>query len=54
MDDKWYQEYPAKLESVDLFEIVAAANYMTIKPLLDLSCLWVTFAMQGKTVSQVS
>lgn len=37
-----------------LFELLAAANYMTIKPLLELICLWVTFQLQGKDVEQVS
>jgi hypothetical protein len=36
-----------------LIELLAAANYMTIKPLLDLICLWVTFQLQGKSSEQV-
>jgi len=54
MTSEWYQNFPKKLNNDDLFELIAAANYMTIKPLLDLACLWVTFQMQGKTVQDVS
>lgn len=41
------------MDSDVLFEIIAAANYMTITPLLNLACLWVTFDMQGKNIDQV-
>lgn len=54
MTDEWYQEFPRSMEIEEIFEIVAAANFMTIKPLLDLACLWVTFEMQGKSVQEVS
>ena len=37
----------------ELFKIIAAANYMTIKPLLDLCCLFLTFEMQGKSADEV-
>jgi hypothetical protein len=36
-----------------LLELLAAANYMTIKPLLELICLWVTFQLQGKNYEQI-
>ena len=54
MTDEWYQGFPGGMDSADLFEVIAAANYMTIKPLLDLACLWITFQMMGKNTSQVS
>lgn len=37
----------------DLFEIILAANYMDIKPLLDLSCAKVASMIKGKTVEQI-
>ena len=36
------------------FEVLAAANYMEIKPLLDLSCLQVTFELSGRSADEVS
>lgn len=42
---KWYAEFvdvPQKL----LFELVAAANFMDIKPLLDLTCLAVSILIK--------
>ena len=35
---KWYADF-VKVEQVLLFELVTAANFMDIKPLLDLTCL---------------
>jgi len=52
--DEWYQKFPGGMDSADLFEVIAAANYITIKPLLDLACLWITFQMMGKSTSEVS
>lgn len=37
----WYAEY-VEVEQSMLFELVTAANYMDIKPLLDLTCLAVS------------
>ena len=37
----WYAEF-VKVEQVLLFELVTAANFMDIKPLLDLTCLAVS------------
>lgn len=36
-----------------LFEVLAAANYMEIQPLLDLACLRITFSLQGKNAEEV-
>jgi len=38
---KWYADF-VKVEQVLLFELVIAANFMDIKPLLDLTCLAVS------------
>ena len=34
-------------------DLLRAANYMNIKPLLDLACLKVTFMLSGKTEEEV-
>ena len=36
-----------------LFDLLTAANYMAIKPLLDLAVLRVTFELMDKNVDQV-
>jgi hypothetical protein len=36
-----------------LFDLVAAANYMDIKPLLDLTCLAVSMLIKGKSASEL-
>jgi hypothetical protein len=49
---KWYADF-VDLEQVLLFELILAANYMDIKPLLDLTCATVASMIKGKTVSGV-
>jgi S-phase kinase-associated protein 1 len=49
---KWYADF-VDLEQVLLFELILAANYMDIKPLLDLTCATVASMIKGKTVSRV-
>jgi S-phase kinase-associated protein 1 len=46
---KWYADF-VDLEQVLLFELILAANYMDIKPLLDLTCATVASMIKGKTV----
>jgi hypothetical protein len=46
----WYANF-VKVEQALLFELVTAANFMDIKPLLDLTCLAVSVLIK---VSQVS
>jgi S-phase kinase-associated protein 1 len=50
------QPFYVQLVQVDhkmLFEIVTAANYMDIKPLLDLSCLAVSISIKGKSAEEL-
>jgi S-phase kinase-associated protein 1 len=51
--EQWDVNY---INSVDLdtnFDIINAANYMDIKPLLDLSCAKVASLMKGKTAEEI-
>jgi S-phase kinase-associated protein 1 len=56
MDQEWYQNFVAdeNLTREMLFDLLTAANYMGIKPLLDLTCLKVTFQLTGKNAEEVS
>ena len=49
---EWYVNF-CKVEREMLFNLVAAANYMDIKPLLDLTCLAVSVSIKGKSVEEL-
>jgi len=48
----WYAEY-VKVPRNLLFDLVAAANFMDIKPLLDLTCLAVSILIKGKSAAEL-
>jgi S-phase kinase-associated protein 1 len=50
---QWYADFCKDLDNDFLFELVTAANYMDIKPLLDLMCLEVAVTIQGNTVPEM-
>jgi len=50
--EKWDAEF-VKVDSVTLFELVRAANYLDIKNLLELTCKTVAGIMHGKTSEQI-
>jgi len=49
---QWYARY-VDVEQVVLFELILAANYMDIKPLLDLTCATVASMIKGKTPEEI-
>uniref|UniRef100_A0A7S1ZVL1 S-phase kinase-associated protein 1 n=1 Tax=Trieres chinensis TaxID=1514140 RepID=A0A7S1ZVL1_TRICV len=49
---KWYADF-VKVEQVLLFELVTAANFMDIKPLLDLTCFAVAVMIKGKSAEEI-
>jgi len=49
---KWYADF-VDLEQVLLFELILAANYMDIKPLLDLTCATVASMIKGKSPDEI-
>mmetsp|Transcript_3984 Transcript_3984/g.7954 ORF Transcript_3984/g.7954 Transcript_3984/m.7954 type:complete len:179 (-) Transcript_3984:106-642(-) len=53
MPQEWYRGFVAQIEREMLFELLTAANYMDIKPLLDLACLRVTFELSQKTAEEI-
>ena len=52
MVEAWYADY-VNVDQETLFEIVMAANYLDIKPLLELSCAKVASMIKGKDVKQI-
>lgn len=55
MTAAWYQEFADddNMTQNMLFALLTAANYMGIKPLLDLACLKVTFQLNGKNSEEI-
>ena len=49
---EWYASFIAVDQEV-LFELILAANYMDIKPLLDLTCATVASMIKGKTPEEI-
>jgi len=49
---KWDAEF-VDVDQEMLFELILAANYMDIKPLLDLTCAKVASMIKGKTPEQI-
>ena len=55
LGQQWYREYigPDRTNQSLVFELVAAANFMEIQPLLDLACLRVSIDLQGKSTEEI-
>lgn len=55
IDQKWYQDFVAddNVNGDMVFDMLTAANFMGIKPLLDLTCLKVTFQLTGKSAEEI-
>ena len=49
--DKWYATF-IEVEQEVLFELILAANYLDIKPLLELGCASVAAMMKGTISSE--
>jgi S-phase kinase-associated protein 1 len=50
--DEWDADF-VEVEQEVLFELILAANYMDIKPLLDLTCAKVASMLKGKTPEEI-
>jgi len=55
MKVQWYRDFVSDeyCSQNMLFDLLSAANYMGIKPLLDLACLKVTFQLNGKSAEDI-
>jgi len=49
---EWYSNF-ITVEQEVLFELILAANYMDMKPLLDLTCATVASLIKGKTPEEI-
>eukprot|EP00593_Proboscia_inermis_P000304 CAMPEP_0171298032 /NCGR_PEP_ID=MMETSP0816-20121228/6799_1 /TAXON_ID=420281 /ORGANISM="Proboscia inermis, Strain CCAP1064/1" /LENGTH=161 /DNA_ID=CAMNT_0011772785 /DNA_START=97 /DNA_END=582 /DNA_ORIENTATION=+ len=49
---QWYADF-VKVEQGLLFDLVTAANFMDIEPLLDLTCLAVSVMIKGKSAEEI-
>eukprot|EP00474_Spongospora_subterranea_P008431 CRZ08889.1 hypothetical protein [Spongospora subterranea] len=52
VDDQWDAEFVDVSQDI-LFELILAANYMDVKPLLDLTCAKVASMLKGKTPEEI-
>lgn len=50
---EWYATFINSVEQEMLFELVLAANFMAIEPLLHLSCATIASQVKGKTPEQI-
>lgn len=50
---QWYATWCKAMDRQTVFNLVAAANYLDIKPLLDLTCLGVAVEIKGKSVEEL-
>ncbi len=48
----WYGEF-VSIEIEELYEIILAANYLDVKPLLEVTCAAVAAMMKGKSIEEI-
>ena len=54
VSDEWYRNFLPMAENDDeLFDLLTIANFMEIRPLLDLACLKVTMQIVGKDHTEI-
>ena len=49
----WYQDFIIDMDQTMVFELLTAANYMEIQPLLDLTCITVSIGFLGKSAEEI-
>merc|ERR1712127_1146603 len=50
---QWYRDFVKGVDQPMLFDLVTAANFMAIQPLLDLTCLQVSCQLMGKSAEEI-
>jgi hypothetical protein len=51
---RWYAMFIIRLDDEVLYDLINAANYMFIQPLLDLACAGVAISINNKTTAEVN
>ncbi|ORX67023.1 E3 ubiquitin ligase SCF complex, Skp subunit [Linderina pennispora] len=51
--DRGFDHNFCKVDQGTLFDIILAANFLDIQPLLDVACLTVAYMMKGKSVEEI-
>jgi S-phase kinase-associated protein 1 len=49
----WFAQFITAVDIETLFQLISAANYLDLKPLLDLSCAAVAAQIKGKTTEEI-
>ncbi|RYG97308.1 hypothetical protein EON65_53070 [archaeon] len=49
----YYANYIITLDNDSFYHVTSAANYLDIRPLLDLCCALIASKIQGKTVEEI-
>lgn len=49
----WYYDFIRSYSLEIQFQLILAANYLDIKPLLDLSCAIIASQIKGKTIQEI-
>jgi S-phase kinase-associated protein 1 len=50
---KWYADFVVNMERAMFFDLMAAANFMEIHPLIELTCLVASIIFTGKSASAI-
>ncbi|KAL3762471.1 hypothetical protein ACHAWU_008174 [Discostella pseudostelligera] len=50
---EWYRNFVTGIDRSLLFELLMAANFMSVQPLLDLACLKVSDELMGKSPEEI-
>ena len=50
---EWYVDFINKMNNIEIFELIAAANYMDIEPILNLGCVKIASLIKGKSSEEI-
>ncbi len=53
ISNEWYVNFIDRMNNKEIFEIILAANYMAIQPIIDLGCAKIASLIKGKTPEEV-
>lgn len=50
---EWYANFVNKMSNMEIFELISAANYMDIEPIISLGCAKIASMIKGKTSEEI-